>query len=474
MKTIISPKYSHTLSAMIHKSKRLIPILVVLQFLVGCDDFSQVDMPITELNTVAVFEDVNTANAALANIYAKIRDNGMLTGKSGGISKEMGLYTDELKWYGDNISGSAYFYNNTMFATQETIADWWNNAYSQIYAANALIEGVSLSEKLLQKDKDQLIGEATFARALLHFYLTQLYGDVPYLTGTDYTINKTVARQPITKVYSFIIEDLEKASLLLPENYKSPTRTLPNSYVAKALLARVHLFAENWAEAANTASAVLNNTEMYTYITELNDVFLKESPTTIWQYAPRSSTRNTDDGTTFIFSAAPPKAVALTSTLMDAFEPNDLRKSKWTNEKPGESQTFYHAYKYKKTAASSPQLEFTVVIRLAEMYLIRAEARARQGELINAKDDLNKIRNRAGLSNSDANNQQDLLKAILKERRVEFFTEFGHRFMDLKRFDLLDSSLSDKTDWSSNEKLLPLPQSEINLNPNLGSQNPGY
>jgi hypothetical protein len=109
------------------------------------------------------------------------------------------------------------------------------------------------------------------------------------------------------------------------------------------------------------------------------------------------------------------------------------------------------------------------------MYLIRSEARARQGELSNAKDDLNVIRNTAGLGNTTAVTQNEILDAILHERQVELFSEFGHRFFDLKRFNALDSALSNvKADWNSTDALFPLPQTELNLNPNIGPQNPGY
>lgn len=450
----------------------ILGILLIMCY--SCDSFTQTDMPLAELNSKSVFEEVNTAEAAMNNVFAQIRDNGMLTGKVSSLSREIGLYTDELTWYGNSAQASANFYTNTLIPTHPTLASWWNSAYSQIYAANAVIEGVGLS-KLKQADKDRLIGEALFARAFLHFYLSQLFGDVPYVTATDYKFNSAVHRLTLPEVYVKIIEDLEKAAALLPQNYIDPARTIPNSYAAKALLARVYLSQGNWPLAAENASAVLNNTQTYQWVTELSDVFLKESTTTIWQYAPRSATRNTDDGSTFIFNSAPPLAVALTSDLINAFEAGDQRKQKWIRSRTRGTSIWYHAYKYKKTGSTTPQTEFTIVLRLSEMYLIRAEARARQGELSNSKDDLNKIRNTAGLSGTAAVTQEQILQAILRERRVELFTEFAHRFLDLKRFGVLDQVLSSKkASWQSTDRLLPIPQRELNLNPNLEPQNSGY
>lgn len=474
MNILFTTKFRITNRLLPNFQSSFLALLLLSLCSISCDEFTVSDRPITELDASAVFEEMSTANAALANIYAQIRDYGMLTGKSEGISKEMGLYTDELTWYGNSNQTSAQFFNNTVFSNHATVADWWTNAYSQIYAINALLEGVSASTKLTQVQKEFFIGEAKFARAFVYFYLVQLYGDVPYVTATDYTVNKSVERMEVTLVYEQLITDLEEASILLSEQYVSPTRSLPNSYAAKAFLARVCLNAGKWAEAANNASAVLNNTELYVWETDLNAVFLKESTSTIWQYAGRSATRNTDDGTTFIFNSAPPRSVALTSSLMNSFEVNDLRKSHWIRERSNAESTFYHSYKYKKMGSNTPQTEFTVVIRLAEMHLIRAEARAKQGDIIGAKEDLNIIRARAGLDESTAVTAAAVLEAILHERQVEFFTEFAHRFMDLKRFGALDDALANKPDWNTTDNYLPLPQTELNLNPNLGAQNPGY
>jgi hypothetical protein len=441
----------------------------------GCDDFTDTKMPASELPSDAVFQERNSAYAAMANVFSDMRENGLLTGKINSLHSEMGLYTDELDWYGNSAQSSAKFHTNTVIPTNGTIGNWWNHSYNQIYSCNAIIEGVAETSALLQEDKDQLIGEARFARAFIHFYLLQLWGDIPYVTSTDYMLNRNAGKLPAAEVYGKIIEDLELAGQLLSPEYNPPSRIRPNSYTAQAFLARVQLYSGKWQEAEDSATSVINNTGLYGMTADLNDVFLKGSTTTIWQYAPRSSSRNSEEGTTFIFNSAPPNALALTQSLMEAFETGDQRREKWTRPRIGGSETYYHAYKYKKTGTQSPQTEFSVVIRLAEMYLIRAEASARQGNNTDARNDINIIRNMAGLKNTEANTQTEILQAILHERRVEFFTEWGHRFMDLKRFALLDAVLSvEKPAWEPTDKLLPLPNSELNLNPNLKPQNPGY
>jgi len=111
---------------------------------------------------------------------------------------------------------------------------------------------------------------------------------------------------------------------------------------------------------------------------------------------------------------------------------------------------------------------------MSEQYLIRAEARARQGELSNALSDLNVVRNLAGLPNATATTSAAIVAAVLQERQWELFTEYGHRFFDLKRTATLNSVLSSvKLGWNSTDQLWPLPEAELLVNPNL-TQNQGY
>jgi hypothetical protein len=112
---------------------------------------------------------------------------------------------------------------------------------------------------------------------------------------------------------------------------------------------------------------------------------------------------------------------------------------------------------------------------MAEQYLIRAEARLKQGNIIGAQDDLNKIRVRAGLPITTAMTQEELKQAILDERRVEMFTEHGNRWFDIRRHGVVGEILSPiKPGWSPTNILLPIPEYELLINPNLLPQNPGY
>jgi hypothetical protein len=105
-----------------------------------------------------------------------------------------------------------------------------------------------------------------------------------------------------------------------------------------------------------------------------------------------------------------------------------------------DQRQYYYAYKYKQRGLTATSMEYQVLFRLAEQHLIRAEANIRLGNLSAAAADINLIRQRAGLSPTTAVSQQQLLDVLLHERRVELFTEQGHRFLDLKRFGLLEAT----------------------------------
>ncbi|MGV3696974.1 MAG: RagB/SusD family nutrient uptake outer membrane protein [Flavobacterium sp.] len=440
-----------------------------------CDSFVEVDQPNSQLTADAVYTDYTTASAAMKDVYAKMRDGGLMTGKPVGLTHLLGLYADEFTSFQTSASSAAPFYNNALIQTHSYVQEIWNTTYSQVYACNAVLKGVAESTALTADQKSQLTGEALFARALLHSYLAGVYGACPFIVTTDYEQNLNVSRLPKSQIFALCIADLEQARDLVPGTYLASTRTRPNKFTVSALLARLYLYSGRWAEASNEASAVLNQTSLYVWEPDLNKVFLKACTSTIWQFSAAGTTGNTQEGATFIFNAGPPPLVALNLNLYNAFETGDLRKTNWTRTITSGSNSWRHAYKYKQGLGALPTTEQSIVLRLAEQYLIRAEARAQLGELTNAKQDLNFIRTNAGLPNTTAVTQSEVIDAILNERRVELFGEFGHRFFDLQRNGKLDIVLpSVKPGWNTTDSVWPVPESQLLINPNLLPQNAGY
>jgi starch-binding outer membrane protein, SusD/RagB family len=462
-------------------------ILLVSNF--GCKKFVQIQPPATELVTTSVFGDNSTATAAVVAVYTSM----VTKAESYNLELQTGLLGDELKTYNRSIT-SLQYYTDAMTAVN--VSQPWEDAYNYIYQANAIIAAVQGNGSLYPAISEQLLGEAKFIRAFWLFYLTNLYGDVPIVTTTNYSENEAMARTPRAQVYLQIISDLKNAKTLLNSSYVDASDTAvttadrgrPNKSAAGTLLARVYLYTGDNADAKLEADSVIGS-PLYSLVTELNSVFLANSNEAIWQLdIPLPTSINTPEGKYFILIAAPGSSIhccTVSDQLLSSFEPGDQRRLNWIDSfqtATSPVQTYYYPYKYEVNSATSA-IEDIMVLRLAELYLIRAEAEVNQGDLSDGATDLNAIRNRAGLlnvSDSISSSKQNLLTAILHERKVELFTEWGHRWLDLIRTGSADSVMSVVAPfkggvWSTDEHqlLYPLPAIELTRDVNL-VQNLGY
>jgi len=207
---------------------------------------------------------------------------------------------------------------------------------------------------------------------------------------------------------------------------------------------------------------------------DLNSVFTINSSETIWEIASPGEAKSTAEAAAFIpGSAAIKPSFSVTASLLNAFESGDLRKSNWINSAVVSNVTYYYPFKY-QNRSNTDITEYEIVIRLAELFLIRAEARAMQSNMASAINDINSIRSRAGLPSLSNLTQAQCITAIMQERRVELFTEWGNRWFDLKRTGNIDEVLGAiKSNWQSFDALFPIPYSQILYNINL-KQNPGY
>jgi len=455
----------------------------------SCRKFVEVDAPVTSINSKNVYNTDVTAAAVLTGLYSNFDQDGF------SISIVSALAADELTLFGGSSSQATDFvpfYLNRVTSTDLGIADFCKTFYPKIYVVNSAIEGLTSSQYLSASVKQQLLGEAYFMRAFYYFYLVNLFGDVPLALTTDYSVNGLLSRTSKDKVYQQIISDLERAQRLLSAQFlKSDAfsayslgveeRVRPTKWAATALLARTYLYTGKWKNAEEQASAVINNSILF-HLTPLNETFIKNNSEAIWQIQPVRSNLNTVDAATFILPDTGPGGSAskiyLNNKLVNEFEFGDQRKNQWINSVEIGELRYYYAYKYKIPANVPVVTEYSVVMRLAEQYLIRAEARTQQDNLEGANNDLNAIRTRAGLENVNINNKVNMLVSILHERRIELFTEWGHRWFDLKRTGNIDkvmsvASLEKGGIWDTNKQLYPFSASDLEKDPNL-IQNPGY
>lgn len=445
-------------------------IIATLLITLSCSKFLEIAPPKMELTTDIVFADSANADAALVGVYIKMMEVFGLDFCTGGITAYTGLSSDELYQTRNDVN-SEFFLTNIL-PTNATNLNLWTSAYKYLYSVNACIEGIEESHSLTDSQKKVLIGEAKCIRAFLYFNLVNLYGAVPLALTTDYQINRSLSRSTEEDVYSQIIQDLLAAKSSLPPIKKSNTRA--GYYAATSLLARIYLYQNEYEKAKEEATSLINLPD-YELMPDLDNVFIAESNEIIWGIASVFPGRETWEGYFFVpssISAMP--TFVVTDELYNAFEPMDKRKERWIRINTVNGQDYPLPYKYKLNAINPSSMERYTLVRLAEMYLLRAEAYAHLNEISNSINDINVIRRRAGLTNISNSTQTELLDHIEQERKIELMFEWGHRWFDLKRTGRIDVVLSQlKPNWQSTSALFPIPQNEMNNNPNL-LQNDGY
>jgi len=454
----------------------------------GCRKLVEVDAPITSTNFDNVYTEDGTAAAVLTGIYAKISGNNFGSSPSlNSLSLFCGLSGDELVLYNNALEQVYIKYYTNALDSRIAGFECWNTIYPVVYYANAAIEGLAKSTTLTPAVKQQLLGEAKFIRAFCYFYLTNLYGDVALVTGTNYDQNATLSRAAQKDVWLQIVADLKDAENLLSENFVSSDavtvtneRTRPSKWSAFALLARTYLYMGDWKNAEVYADKIISPGK-FALESDIDRTFLAESAEAIWQLQPVIPGENTKDAGTFVLPQSGPSGrfpAYLRSDLLGRFEPGDKRREKWIGSVSVGQATYYFPFKYKVNTIGAPVTEYLVAFRLAEQYLIRSEARAMQDNIAGAAADLNVIRSRAGLPNTAAGSKETLLGAIVQERSMELFTEWGHRWFDLKRMNSIDEIMNNIAAqkggvWEPKDKLYPLPIDDILRNSHL-TQNAGY
>lgn len=457
-----------------HSKMALYSLILIL--LTSCGKFTDIKAPIIFLDKADVFENDATAKAAINHLYFIAYENSFANGDINSVTRIAGIYADEFTSYSNALDIIELEHCN-MTPNNPYGGALWNSKYSLIYKGNAIIESLENSTQISEPIKNRLIGESLFIRAFCHFYLTCVFGDVAYITGTDYRENTLAERVSSVNVLEAIKDDLVEATKLLPDTYLADAneRIRPNKWAATALLARIYLYLEDWSAAEREASLLINQASMF-QLSSINDVFLKNSKEAIWQLKPTRSNFNTNEGAQFILTGKP-SSLSLDEEFVNAFEAEDARRKRWIGHVTVGGSTWFFPHKYKIRMGGSPLDEYSVVLRLAEQYLIRAEARTKLNKLTDAAADIDALRSRAELpllNDFQRSSESNLLKEIIQERRAEFFTEWGHRWFDLKRTGQLDAVMSlKKPNWKPRSAIFPIPQSEINVNPKI-KQNEGY
>lgn len=453
-------------------------LLVVLGALVSCKKLIEIPVnPPTEIIRDQVFADSATTMTAVAGVYSSTPGGHGLPYSDGILTIATALSAHEVST-GDG--DGTQFFRYTLNPINSMVSSLWSAPYSEIYQINDVLAGITGNSNLSATFVKQITAEMKVVRALCYFNMVNLFGGVPLVTTTDYKTNAQLPGATATAIYAQVLTDLNEALKSLPADYPSAGHVRANFYTAQALLAKVHLYQGNWKAAYDEADSVITQGG-FTLETDLNQVFLDGSHEAIWQVPILDQYQGSGEANFFIpYSSSQTPNYVVTDSLLNQFEPEDQRLTNWIGVNVVDGQNVYYPAKYKDKQPTSPETGY-VLLRVAEMYLIRAEAAAQLGNLSQAMDDLNILRDRAGLdpSTADENSQTAVLAAVRKERRIELCFELGNRWLDLNRTST-DTKYPAKgqapavlAGWEPNFALYPLPQSQLQLNSRL-IQNPGY
>lgn len=421
--------------------------------------------------SIALSNDANV-KSVLIGAYAETRGAELYGGRLQLYAEMLGA-NGEVRWEG-TFNEPREIFNKSIFVNNSFVQSTWSAAYSAINISNNVIGALDVVN---EEDRDRVRGEALFLRGSMYFELIKLYG-LPFVAGNPSTnlgvplvitptreINEEsfVARSTVLDIYTQILSDLTEAEALLPAS----NSFLANSYVTAAQLSRVYLQMERFGDARDAANRAINAATGAgkSLIPNFMNAFNNESNSAEDIYAIQVNTQDPDNDM-FLFYSLPEFGardgdVSILDIHLAEYETGDERLDQ-----------FFLGAGELRTAKWRDQFRNVKVMRLAEMYLTRAESNFRESTSIGDTplNDINRIRTRVNLP---AKTSLTLVE-ILQERKVELAHE-GQIIHDVKRTrgSINDNTGSDVFAFDSPRMVFPIPQREMDANPNL-IQNPGY
>lgn len=376
--------------------------------------------------------------------------------------------SNQVQWSGTFIEPRQFF-NKDIIVDNSFVNDFWRVSYRVIFSANAIIDNI---EVVLSEDKNKIEGEAKFLRALNYFELVRnfgkQYGDgdnnlnlaVPLvLSSTEVKSGNQMfrARNSVQEVYDQVIADLTSAMTLLP----TTNGYFANRYSAQALLSRVYLQMRDYQNALINAHEVINS-QQFNLETSYENAFNKQTNGSEDIFAIQLNTQSGEGSNSLITfyanqaNGGRDNDIVINDDFVELYnDPSDIRSS-----------FFYFDSDERLTSKYTAQFANIGLIRLAELYLIRAECNLRAASSLGDTplNDINRIRQRSSASPRITVALED----ILLERQLELCFE-GFLLHDLKRTNRNVGSI----EWNANRLVLPIPLRELQANRNL-VQNQGY
>jgi hypothetical protein len=467
--------------------KKIIYIVLFCNlFLFGCSSDFLDKAPISNANEVNFYKSQKDIEIALWSAYNSLYT---LYGPESLPSFYGELMSDNV--YSDNAAGRIQDYESfelhTMAIDNELVFNFWNNYYKAIYIVNNIIAS---AEKLDFANRDALIGEAKFLRALYYFDMVRAWGDVP-LVITPISIADAYAqgRTPKEQVYVQIIKDLDFAAAKLPVKTSQRFVGAASQEAANTLVGKVYLTIGNKAKATESLLKVYGKFSLVPYI-DLWNLTKKNGASSIFEIQYKGGVSNPYSLYWALFSPVDNRVVTawgggfnqVTNDLWSAYEAGDQRRDisiqDGYNTANGSHVDVKFPIKWKDTSAPVSGLREAsgnnfIILRYADVLLMLTEA------TLDPKY-MNEVRTRVGLplygSVGYPTKYNTLDLALEHESQVEFACEF-HRWFDLirsgKAIPVIKSS-GKNISITEDELLLPIPFLVINQNPEVITQNEAY
>ena len=435
-------------------------ILICAFLISGCNVLDQESE--TGIPTESAIIDRQSATAAVNGLYHTLQDGDYYGGRF--------VLANEMVAANAKASAFQAFWSELASGripvSNFHVEDNWIALYATVNAANIVINSIPTIGKLSESEKNEMLGQAYFIRGLAFFDALRQYGEF-YNSASTYGIplKLTPSLQPtetgrstVAQSYDQIEADLQQAIDLLQDG--SPF--FASKLAAQALKARVHLYQNEYGQASTLASSVID--AKGSLPDDYNDIYItEESDEAIFEL---EFIQLDDPNVWSVEMYNNPPEVSVTDGLLNFFT------SRNENERGQLFETTSNGINRCIKYGSTPQEdgENTIIIRLSELYLIRAEALGKQGVPNDALPDINAVRNRAGLTSlTNIASDADLLTTLLNERRAEFAFE-GHYWFDMVRYGRMESIRG----LESFRRIFPIPRREINITDGTIVQNPEY
>jgi starch-binding outer membrane protein, SusD/RagB family len=448
------------------KYKIYISVLILSLISISCGDLLN-PKPVDLITDDQVLTDANSARVVLTSAYRGFANLGAPRIIAGDLTSDNLIHNGTFTQYRE-IS------NKDMSASNGSASALWGVIYSISYIANFLYEGLPAIE-ISQSNFDQITATASFLRAYAYFVGVYTYGGLPIVTTTNVDQNRVIPRASFQETLDFIESELLYALDKLPAQTFNAGEV--SNGAVKALLSKFYLYTGNWVQAEKYATEVIEGIGTKAYVLEptfqnaISD-FSTESILEIVYSANDNPGTSTNFSINNLFVGR--REIIPSSEMVLALQ-NDGGDRKVMIEFNGANA---RGADNGWTVVRYGPFDNIQVLRLAEMFLIRAEARAEQDKITGdqgALADINIIRQRAGVPLIQGTSKNQMLQAIENERRMELCFE-GHRWYDLIRTGRAETVMNEFTNnWTEKDELWPIPLSEITNNPSLkDAQNPGY